>query len=670
MVELYPAPFTHLVERMYLEYERQKAVFDLPQSKWYLPAVDGPNLSVCFHGQPAGTPIGPASGPHNQMAQNLAMAWLAGSRILELKTVQINDRLQIPRPCIDAATIGYNVEWSQELRIGQSLGEYVAGAMLIKILRQWDAYNGADMRGPMGDMIFDLSVGYDLAGIRSPAVVNFIEGMKNAKESVDALRLRMPARHARLRDLDYPTELSRSITLSTFHGCPADEIERICTFLLTDLGMNVIVKMNPPMLGKERLEHLLHEVMGYTEIAVNPTAYASGLQFNEAVDMCRRLDDLARKQGRCFGAKFSNTLEVLNHRTFFTTDNKVMYLSGPPLHVITLTLAGEFRKAMGPGLPFSFSAGVDARNCADVVAAGFLPVTTCTDLLKPGGYARLPKYLTSLSERMAAVQARTIDDFVLDAYGQRAECGGEAAKAGAANLALIVPRTQQDERYWSKHNRLEPKRVGTHLVIFDCVTCDKCVPVCPNDANFIYDLPTRVLRFKDWVVGTDGKPTAGPSRELAVVKKHQIANYADFCNECGNCDAFCPEYGGPFIEKPSFFGTLEAWERHADHDGFFVECPADSQRIHGRIKGQSYVLDHDLTSQAWCFQTKGLSAVFVELSDATADVPPTTVSGGQPGDIIDMHIVHTLRLLLEGILAPDRVHQANTPMLAGQQSDT
>ena len=47
----------------------------------------------------------------------LAFAWLAGSRILELKTVQINDRLVLPRPGIDATNVGYNVEWSQELRL-------------------------------------------------------------------------------------------------------------------------------------------------------------------------------------------------------------------------------------------------------------------------------------------------------------------------------------------------------------------------------------------------------------------------------------------------------------------------------------------------------------------------------------------------------------------------
>ena len=95
------------------------------------------------------------------MAQNLVLAWLAGSRILELKTVQQNDRLVIPRPCIDARNVGFNVEWSQELRLEDSLSEYVNGWMLLALLRAL-GIPGAEMTGPRGDALFDLSVGYDL----------------------------------------------------------------------------------------------------------------------------------------------------------------------------------------------------------------------------------------------------------------------------------------------------------------------------------------------------------------------------------------------------------------------------------------------------------------------------------------------------------------------------
>ena len=91
-----------------------------------------------FLGRPAATPIGPAAGPHSQMAQNIVLGWLAGARIFELKTVQVLDDLDIARPCIDMQTIGFNIEWSQELTVHESLEEYVKAWMMIEILRQWE----------------------------------------------------------------------------------------------------------------------------------------------------------------------------------------------------------------------------------------------------------------------------------------------------------------------------------------------------------------------------------------------------------------------------------------------------------------------------------------------------------------------------------------------------
>ena len=94
----------------------------------------GRDLSTRFHGHRAATPLGPAAGPHTQLAQNIALSYLAGGRILELKTVQVNDHLVIPRPCIDMRTVGFNVEWSQELEVEQSPREYAKARFLVAIL--------------------------------------------------------------------------------------------------------------------------------------------------------------------------------------------------------------------------------------------------------------------------------------------------------------------------------------------------------------------------------------------------------------------------------------------------------------------------------------------------------------------------------------------------------
>ena len=93
----------------------------------------------------------------SQLAQNVVLSWLGGARIFELN----------PRPCIDMQTIGYNVEWSQELKLEQSLDEYVKGMMLIQILQ---ASGRLEIEPGFEPLLFDMSVGYDLEGIRSDRV--------------------------------------------------------------------------------------------------------------------------------------------------------------------------------------------------------------------------------------------------------------------------------------------------------------------------------------------------------------------------------------------------------------------------------------------------------------------------------------------------------------------
>ena len=76
---------------------------------------------------------------------------------MELKTVQVLDELQIPRPCIDMQTIGYNVEWSQDLRVELSLHDYVNGAMIIQIL---SASVQLTIATHLDNVLYYISVGY------------------------------------------------------------------------------------------------------------------------------------------------------------------------------------------------------------------------------------------------------------------------------------------------------------------------------------------------------------------------------------------------------------------------------------------------------------------------------------------------------------------------------
>ncbi|MGB0590325.1 MAG: 4Fe-4S dicluster domain-containing protein [Myxococcota bacterium] len=570
------------------------------------------DLSVRFHEHTPSTALGPAAGPQTQMAQNIVLSYLAGCRVMELKTVQINDRLEIGRPCIDMENVGYNIEWSQELRIQESLEEYVKAWMLITMLR----HEVPEFGGSQGDVVFDMSVGYDLAGIQSPSVRAFMDGMLDASEIIERLRAEIPDELAHLRDLDYPAQLSNTLTLSTFHGCPPDEIERIIDWLLETYGIHCIVKLNPTLLGKDDGRALLNETLGYTDCVIPDHAFEEDTSWSQMVAFIGRLGDKADSLGLSFGVKFSNTQIVENHKDFFPAEETQMYLSGPPLHVLAIELVRRFRGVFGDRFPISFSAGIDRKNFADAVAIGLVPVTTCSDLLKPGGYGRGESYLRNLVQRMQKLNVSCIDDFVVTAYGhamkalEQAKPSDEQRTAATRALAegtpladavdaaffarwrsaAVLMNTESyadavvaDARYHQAKNKKIPRKIESTLVLLDCITCDKCIPVCPNHANFAYTLPLGTIPVTRMsLAGNDWRAAHG--EPLEVSEAHQLGNFVDFCNECGNCDIFCPELGGPYKLKPRFHSSLERFEADAGQDGLFL-TPTEA---YGRFEGAVY----------------------------------------------------------------------------------
>jgi len=632
MAQLVPVPFRDLLTRMVREFETADSIFDLPRRKWHVPdpSLD---LSAVHHDHRPAIPLGPAAGPHTQLAQNIVLSWLAGSRIIELKTVQINDRLEIPRPCIHAPNVGYNVEWSQELRIEESIQEYVKAAYLIGILKHTRVF-GAFPDGASLDTVFDLSVGYDLKGIRSPAVGRFLAAMGDASADIDALRGEIPAPLAAHRDVPLDPCISSCVTLSTFHGCPADEIESICRFLIEDAGVHTLVKLNPTLLGFEAVRELLHDRLGYRHLVLRREAFDNDLRYDAGQAMLARLKGTAEDRGTTIGAKFTNTLVVENDPVVFPTQaDPYMYLSGPPLHVISMTLMQRFREEAGFEFPVSFSAGVDAVNFPAAAACGLVPVTTCTDLLKQGGYGRLPAYVKALARRMGEAGTTSRDAFVLAAHGHGAEAVREALEATPGGAAVwqagedsltrtanesadalpdalraacaraglepepvllravrisgrlngrdVVPKLADDPRYRAEANAKPPRRIGSTLALYDCINCDICIPVCPNDAMFAYELPPERAPVTRWE-GTPSGATSAPHGEYAREKDHQLAVFADACNECSNCEVFCPEDGAPFLVKERFFLTEASFEASPGHDGFVRSGHGLRARLDGR----------------------------------------------------------------------------------------
>lgn len=394
-----------LTDWVFDELEQKDQLFGVPRSAFFVPSLDDP-FRIEKYGVEMDTPFGVAAGPHSQMAQNIIVSWLVGARFLELKTVQTLDELDINKPCIDCEDEGYNVEWSQELKVHESFDEYLRGWVLIYAL-----HHKLGFPTPDPGMIFNMSVGYNLEGILEPNVQWYLDVMRDASDYLPAYVDIVAKRYPKIADVDIPSELSNTITLSTMHGCPPDEIERIMTYLLEERGLHSSVKCNPTLLGADRVRGIVSDDLGFDDIPIPDEAFGHDLMYVDAVPMFHNLRRVARARDLTFGLKLTNTLEVENWRTVFD-DDEWMYLSGRALHPVTTNLANLLNEEFRGDLLFSFAGGADAFNVADLLAGGMKTITTCSDLLKSGGYLRMIQYMEQVREAVDKVGAMDITDFI------------------------------------------------------------------------------------------------------------------------------------------------------------------------------------------------------------------------------------------------------------------
>ena len=379
---MYPIPFRSLMNWIVTEYAREGEIFGV-----HVPYhASGKTLPI--FGERIETPFGPAAGPNSQLAQNIIASYMAGARFFEVKTVQKMDGEElarcVPRPCILAADEGYNQEWSTELEVRQAQDEYIKAWCALKVLSK--VYGFGDPDG----FVFNMSVGYDLEGIKGEKVNSYIDNMMHAEntpqfqECLEVLTELFPEEKDFIAGIS--PRVSRSVTVSTLHGCPPQEIERIASYLLTEKGLHTFVKCNPTILGYKTARTIL-DSMGYDYIVFDEHHFNEDLQWEDAVPMFHRLQALADSKGLEFGLKLSNTFPVDTTRGELPNDE--MYMSGRSLFPLTIEMCSRISRAFEGKMRISFAGGADAFNCGKLFAAGIWPITVATTILKPGGYNRL-----------------------------------------------------------------------------------------------------------------------------------------------------------------------------------------------------------------------------------------------------------------------------------------
>lgn len=425
-----PVPFKQLLHWITEEYQSQRTIFGIPESQFF---IKENGKSIQIFDESCATPVGPAAGPHTQLTQNIVAAYLVGGRFFELKTVQKLDSLKFEKPCIDARDEGYNTEWSTELSLEQAYDEYIKAWILLYFIDSVFNMRLTTNRS----FVFNMSVGYDLEGIKTPRMDLFINSLTDAsghplfKRYLEELSsfirntnfseiLHIKGKVKNLENISsiISPHITRSVTLSTMHGCPPKEIESICKYLMEEKRLHTFVKLNPTLLGYKLVRKILDE-LGFNYINIKESTFTNDLQWDDAIGMLKRLYKLSVDCGRNFGVKLSNTLGTVN--TLGVLPGEEMYLSGRILFPLTITLASRLSREFEGTLPISYSGGASQLNILRIFETGIKPITMATELLKPGGYLRMAEMVRKLESIVGEKrQSKVIDMEKLDRLAEEA----------------------------------------------------------------------------------------------------------------------------------------------------------------------------------------------------------------------------------------------------------
>lgn len=534
---MYPVSFDKLMNHILQEYALHQRIYNVTKIHHY----EGTKVLKLF-GKTLENPLEPAAGPHTQLAQNIIAAYVGGARFIELKTVQTmyGEELGIPRPCIYSNDESYNVEWSAEYRADEAMAEYIKAWFALKLISKEFGLGSPD------GFIFNMSVGYNLAGIKDPLIDAFIENLKDAgkTETWQACKAWTLANLDRFKQIDAAyveninSDICQSITLSTMHGCPANEIEAICSYLLEEKGLNLYLKCNPTLLGYDRVRTLLDDA-GFAYVKFDKHQFEVDPTMADAVPMIERLQALGQKCGKQFGVKLTNTfpVQILEKEL----PGEQMYMAGKALLPLTITLAAELSRALDGKLAISYSGGADRKSIGDIFETGIWPITVCTTLLQGAGYDQLD----DLAKRVESKDYDSITALNVPAIEKLAQ------------TVALSPEFHKTEAMRIKRAK-QPGFQAAHSEDYRCrVTCGTCVRVCPNRSN-----------------------------ELVTVDGQKLIIHIDeACNECGNCACNCIEPCQPYKDRLTFF-LDKARLQASENDGFYKA----GEEWGFRFKGQEAVL--------------------------------------------------------------------------------
>jgi putative selenate reductase len=153
-----------------------------------------------------------------------------------------------------------------------------------------------------------------------------------------------------------------------------------------------------------------------------------------------------------------------------------------------------------------------------------------------------------------------------------------------------------------------------------CLWCDEmcsiCTTVCPNFANRSYEITPCKFPLQKAVMTDRGKIIIEDDGVFEIRQKYQIMNIADFCNECGNCNMFCPTSGAPYKDKPRLHLTAESF--NDSDEGYFLSVLTNRKNLVYKQETNFTTLTE--LADNYIFETDYITATFSRTSFTLTEV--------------------------------------------------
>ncbi len=169
--------------------------------------------------------------------------------------------------------------------------------------------------------------------------------------------------------------------------------------------------------------------------------------------------------------------------------------------------------------------------------------------------------------------------------------------------------TDEERRTFSLLSRTQDSKAMTEEA-GRCLWCDEicsiCTTVCPNFANRTYMTAPCSCNLQKAVMTEEGVIAFEEDGVFEIRQPYQILHIANFCNECGNCNTFCPTGGAPFREKPKFWLTTASFNEASE--GFLLSVLQGKKNLIYKHKRSFATLTE--MADKYIYETDFVSATF------------------------------------------------------------